>query len=82
MLRWTISQERNITERFPKKTHYIAPTVGRSGAISREDLAAVMVQAIIDRDASLRFDLCVGDGAPTTDLAALLESARNVWLQH
>jgi len=52
-----------------------------SSVISRADVAAVMVQTIIDRDTSLRFDLCVGKGAPTTDLAALLNTARNAWLK-
>ena len=52
-----------------------------SSVISRADVAAVMVQTIIDRDTSLRFDLCVGKGAPTTDLAALLNTARNSWMK-
>ena len=47
--------------------------------ISREDLAAVMVESIAAETAGLRFDLCVGNGAPTTDLAKLLESARYPW---
>ena len=38
-----------------------------------------MLEAIATRAAGLRFDLCVGDGAPTTDLAKLLEDARYPW---
>lgn len=50
-----------------------------AGAISRADLAAVMAEAVARRSAGLRFDLCVGRGAPTTDLGALLESAAYPW---
>jgi uncharacterized protein YbjT (DUF2867 family) len=50
-----------------------------SGAISRADLAAVLAEAVAQRTADLRFDLCIGKGAPTTDLAALLQSARWPW---
>ena len=49
------------------------------GEISREDTAAVMLEAVASRASDLRFDLCVGDGPPTTDLAALLEGARWPW---
>ena len=49
------------------------------GSISRADVAAVMVEAVVQRTKDLRFDICVGDGAPTTDLAALLESTRRPW---
>ena len=49
------------------------------GAISRADVAAVMVEAVAQRARDLRFDICVGDGVPTTDLAALLESTRRPW---
>ena len=51
----------------------------RDGMISREDVAAVMLEAIASRASGLRFDLCVGNGAPTTDLAALLDHARYPW---
>jgi uncharacterized protein YbjT (DUF2867 family) len=51
----------------------------RDGMISREDTAAVMVEAIASRSAGLRFDLCVGNGAPTTDLAKLIDGSRYPW---
>ena len=53
----------------------------RDGMISREDLAAVMVEAIVfpSRASGLRFDLCVGNGKPTTNLAELLDDARYPW---
>jgi len=50
-----------------------------AGAISRADLAAVMVEAVVERPANLRFDLCIGRGSPTTDLRALLKSAEWPW---
>ena len=33
----------------------------------------------MQRSSGLRFDLCVGGGPATTDLAALLESTRYPW---
>ena len=51
----------------------------RDGMISREDTAAVMLEAVASRAVGLRFDLCVGNGAPTTDLAKLLNNARYKW---
>ena len=51
------------------------------GAVSREDLAAVLTEIIVERATNLRFDLCVGGGTPTTDLSALLDSARSPWLR-
>ena len=51
----------------------------RDGMISREDLAAVMLEAIASRTTGLRFDLCVGNGAPTTDLSKLLDEAKYPW---
>jgi len=51
----------------------------KHGAISRQDVAAVMAEAIASRASGLRFDLCVGNGAPTTDLAKLLDDARYPW---
>merc|ERR1712151_585756 len=53
----------------------------RSGAISREDLAAVLVEVIVERSSNLRFDLCVGNGAPTTDLSSLINAAQQPWMQ-
>jgi hypothetical protein len=38
-----------------------------------------MVEAVATRAAGLRFDLCIGGGAPTTDLAAVLRAARFPW---
>merc|ERR1712032_103603 len=52
-----------------------------AGVVSRDDVAAVMVEVIVERATNLRFDLCVGKGAPTTDLAALISSARQTWMQ-
>ena len=49
------------------------------GVITRSDVAAVMTEAVARRSRDLRFDLCVGKGAPTTDLGAVLESAREPW---
>ena len=51
----------------------------RDGMISHEDTTAVMVEAIASRSAGLRFDLCVGNGAPTTDLAKLIDGSRYPW---
>jgi uncharacterized protein YbjT (DUF2867 family) len=51
------------------------------GAISRADLAAVMLEALVAKATGLRFDLCVGPGKPTTDLKALLDAARWPWEQ-
>ena len=53
----------------------------RNGMISREDTAAVMLEAVASRASGLRFDLCVGNGAPTTDLAKLIDGARYKWGQ-
>ena len=50
-----------------------------AGSISRADLAAVMAEAVATRATGLRFDLCVGDGPPTTDLGALLRDAHYPW---
>ena len=49
------------------------------GEISREDTADVMREAIASRASNLRFDLCVGNGAPTTSLPKLLDDARYKW---
>ena len=51
----------------------------RDGPISREDTAAVMLEAVASRASGLRFDLCVGNGAPTTNLPKLLDDARYKW---
>ena len=48
-------------------------------AISRTDIASVVVTAVKARAGGLRFDICASDGAPTTDLPALLKSARWPW---
>ena len=52
-----------------------------NGMISREDLAAVLTEAVASRTSGLRFDLCLGapDGKPTTDLPKLLDDARYPW---
>lgn len=50
--------------------------------ISREDVAAVLTEIIVERATSLRFDLCVSKGAPTTDLSALLDAARMPWMKN
>jgi uncharacterized protein YbjT (DUF2867 family) len=70
--------------------------VGHHGAImegsdyhtvSREDVASVMAEAAVglsnskSRCLNLRFDLCSKPGPPTTDLEALIESARWEWDQ-
>ena len=50
--------------------------------VARADVARVMVQALVERQAGLRFDLCASlRGDPTTDdeLGALLDSARWDW---
>lgn len=54
--------------------------------ISREDVASVMTEAVAasrqscyEKTQNLRFDLCSRPGPPTTDLKALLESARWEW---
>jgi len=54
-------------------------TLPHHGSISRQDVAAVMVEAIASRASGLRFDVCVGNGAPTTNLAKLLDDARYPW---
>ena len=38
-----------------------------------------LVEAVAERSSGLRFDLCVGKGAPTTDLSALLKAAAYPW---
>jgi nucleoside-diphosphate-sugar epimerase len=54
-------------------------TLPHLGEISREDTAAVMLEAVVSRANNLRFDLCVGNGAPTKDLGKLLDDARFSW---
>ncbi len=44
--------------------------------VARADVARVMIEATVRREAQLRFDLCARRGAPTTDLGALLDAAR------
>jgi uncharacterized protein YbjT (DUF2867 family) len=51
-------------------------------AVSREDVAAVMSEAVSTlrrNKENLRFDLCSKPGPPTNDLGALIESARWEW---
>ena len=51
-----------------------------SFTVSRADVAAVMVEAIVERTSGLRFGLCSkAAGKPTTDLGALLRGARWQW---
>jgi len=47
--------------------------------INRADVAAVMKEAIIQRTASLRFDLCSLPGSQATDPAEVLKSATWPW---
>uniref|UniRef100_A0A7S4FFT2 NAD(P)-binding domain-containing protein n=1 Tax=Eutreptiella gymnastica TaxID=73025 RepID=A0A7S4FFT2_9EUGL len=49
--------------------------------IRRQDVARVVVQAILHRHSGLRFDVCSKEGPRTTDLEALLQSARWSWQQ-
>lgn len=65
--------------RLPGRTQAPPCAGSRGGAISRADVAAVMLEAVVQRSSGLRFDLCVGGGPATTDLAALLESTRYPW---
>lgn len=44
--------------------------------VSRTGVAAVVSEAVMEKTSGLRFDLCATTGAPTTDLQALLQSAR------
>jgi len=48
-------------------------------AISRADVASVVATAVKQRSSGLRFDICAAEGTPTTDLPALLISARWPW---
>lgn len=48
--------------------------------ISRADVAAVMVEAIMQRAGPLKFDLCAGKGAPTPP-ADVLKAAAMPWQQ-
>merc|ERR1711937_868017 len=57
------------------------PLIDMMESISREDLAAVLTEIVVERATSLRFDLCVGKGAPTTDLSALIDAARMPWMK-
>ena len=54
-------------------------TLPHYGAISRLDVARVMAEAVAERASGLRFDICIGEGEPTTDLSALLVAARWPW---
>ena len=48
-------------------------------AVARADVAAIVVTAVTLKAIDLRFDLCGAGGAPTTNLPALLKSARWPW---
>lgn len=48
-------------------------------SVSREDVAAVMAQAVLSRSQDLRFDLCSMPGPATTDLEALLAKSKWSW---
>jgi len=52
---------------------------GKFHSVSREDVAAVMAQAVLSRSQGLRFDLCSMPGPGTTDLGALLAKSRWSW---
>jgi hypothetical protein len=54
-------------------------TLMGGNAISRADVASVVVAAVNQRTSGLRFDICGGSGTPTTDFPALLKSARWPW---
>jgi uncharacterized protein YbjT (DUF2867 family) len=53
----------------------------RAFTIARADVAAVVAEAVAEREEGLRFALCNGDAsaAPSKDLAALLKQARRPW---
>jgi len=66
--------------------HFGAITKGSDyHSVSREDVASVMAEAAVGLSRkncqNLRFDLCSKPGPPTTDLEALIESARWEWDQ-
>jgi hypothetical protein len=48
-------------------------------AVARADVAAIVVTAVTLKAIDLRFDICGAGGAPTTNLPALLKSARWPW---
>merc|ERR1719424_2460382 len=47
--------------------------------VARENVAAIMAEAVALRSANLRFDLCSKQGPATTDLGALLAAAALPW---
>lgn len=62
--------------------HDDAPTPTGSITIARADVARVMAQLVVRQwRENLRFDLCSMEGPPTTDLDALIHSARWEWEQ-
>lgn len=63
-------------------SHDDAPTPTGSITIARADVARVMAQIVLHSPhGNLRFDLCSIAGPPTTDLDALIRSARWEWEQ-
>jgi hypothetical protein len=77
-LRIARAAERARSERIrsPRVFHRKA---GLPAFVARQDVAAVMAEAVVQRSA-VRFLLCNKMFAkPTTDLAALLEDARWPW---
>jgi len=50
-------------------------------AISRTDVASIVVMAVMQRASGLRFDVCAADGSPTP-LPSLLKAATWPWQQH
>jgi uncharacterized protein YbjT (DUF2867 family) len=47
--------------------------------VPRADVARVMAEALVKREAGLRFDLCSREGTPTTDLQTVFDAARYPW---
>ena len=48
-------------------------------SVTREDVARVMLQAVVRRTENLRFDLCSKPGKGTKNIDKLLEEARWEW---
>jgi len=68
----------------PAGTHRLAVShddklPGLGVLVPRADVAAVMVEAVVQRSQGLRFLLCTARGPPMTDLSALLDEARWPW---
>jgi len=54
-------------------------TILGQSAISRADVARVMIESVVGRANGVRTDICAKPGPPTTDLHQLLLSARWSW---